>query len=174
MRIGMVGTGYVGLVSGTCFAEFGIDVVCVDKDKEKIKSLKKGKVPIYEPGLDDLLEKQIKAGRISFTTDIADAVKDSDAIFIAVGTPPRHSDGHADLSYVYQAAREIAEHLNGYKVIVTKSTVPVGTAREVEAIVREVRPDGLFISTVCQSEGEARRLVERLAGGLSGSPRQWI
>ncbi len=144
MRMGMVGTGYVGLVSGTCFAEFGVGVVCVDKDKAKIKRLKKGEVPIYEPGLDDLLERQIKAGRISFTTDIREAVQDADAVFIAVGTPPRRSDGHADLSYVYQAARDVAEHLQGYTVIVTKSTVPVGTAREIERIIREVRPDADF------------------------------
>lgn len=144
MRIGMVGTGYVGLVSGTCFAEFGIDVVCVDKEKEKIKRLKKGEVPIYEPGLEDLLEKQIKAKRIQFTTDLNEAVRGADAVFIAVGTPPRRSDGHADLSFVYQAAREVAEALDGYTVIVTKSTVPVGTAREIERIIREVRPDADF------------------------------
>lgn len=144
MRIGMVGTGYVGLVSGTCFAEFGIDVVCVDKEKEKIKRLKKGEVPIYEPGLEDLLEKQIKAKRIQFTTDLTEAVRGADAVFIAVGTPPRRSDGHADLSFVYQAAREVAEALDGYTVIVTKSTVPVGTAREIERIIREVRPDADF------------------------------
>ncbi len=144
MRIGMVGTGYVGLVSGTCFAEFGIDVVCVDKDASKIERLKKGEIPIYEPGLDDLVEKQIKAGRLSFTTDLKEAVKGADALFIAVGTPAREDDGHADMSYVYAAAREIAEAMEGYTVIVTKSTVPVGTAREVERIVREVRPDAEF------------------------------
>ena len=144
MRIGMVGTGYVGLVSGTCFAEFGIDVVCVDKDKAKVKRLQKGEVPIYEPGLEDLLARQIKGKRITFTTDVKEAVAGAEAVFIAVGTPPRAGDGHADLSYVYQAAREIAEHLTGYTVIVTKSTVPVGTAREVERIIREVRPDADF------------------------------
>jgi UDPglucose 6-dehydrogenase len=144
MRIGVVGTGYVGLVSGTCFAEFGIDVVCVDKDKEKIKKLKKAKVPIFEPGLDDLLERQIKSNRISFSTDIKDAVKGADAIFIAVGTPPRRSDGHADLTFVYEAAKEIAQHMDGYHVVVTKSTVPVGTAREVEAAIKSVRPDADF------------------------------
>ena len=144
MRIGMVGTGYVGLVSGTCFAEFGIDVVCVDKDADKIKSLKKGKIPIFEPGLEDLLQRQIEGKRITFTTDIEDAVKDADAVFIAVGTPPRSTDGHADLSYVYQAAKEIARHLTGYTVIVTKSTVPVGTASEIYRIIREVRPDADF------------------------------
>ena len=146
MRIGMVGTGYVGLVSGVCFAEFGIDVTCVDKDKGKVKRLKKGEVPIFEPGLEDLLERQIEAKRIHFTTETSEAVKDADAVFIAVGTPPRSSDGHADLSYVYQAAREIAQNLDPrhYTVIVTKSTVPVGTAREVERIIREVAPNADF------------------------------
>lgn len=144
MRIAMIGTGYVGLVSGTCFAEFGIDVTCVDTDKGKIKRLQKGEVPIYEPGLEDLLARQIKSKRISFTTDLGPAVAGAEAIFIAVGTPPRAGDGHADLSYVYQAAREIAAHLNDYTVIVTKSTVPVGTAREVERIIREVNPDADF------------------------------
>ncbi|MCB1531895.1 MAG: UDP-glucose/GDP-mannose dehydrogenase family protein [Alphaproteobacteria bacterium] len=137
MRIGMVGTGYVGLVSGTCFAEFGINVVCCDKDAGKIERLKKGEIPIYEPGLDDLLEKQIKSGRISFTTNLKEAVSGSDAVFIAVGTPAREADGHADMSYVYAAAKEIAGALEGYTVIVTKSTVPVGTAREVHKIVSE-------------------------------------
>lgn len=144
MRIGMVGTGYVGLVSGTCFAEFGIEVICVDKDENKIAKLKEGGIPIYEPGLDDLVEKQIKSGRLNFTTDIKEAVHGSDAVFIAVGTPSRRDDGHADLSFVYQAAKEIAENLEGYTVIVTKSTVPVGTAREVERIIRETNPDADF------------------------------
>lgn len=144
MKIGMVGTGYVGLVSGTCFAEFGVDVVCVDKDESKIKRLQKGEVPIYEPGLEALLERQIKAERIKFTSNLEDAVKDSDAVFIAVGTPSRADNGHADMSYVYQAAKEIAAYLQGYTVIVTKSTVPVGTAREIEAIIRDVNPDADF------------------------------
>ncbi len=144
MRIGVVGTGYVGLVSGTCFAEFGIDVVCIDKDAEKIKTLKDGGIPIYEPGLEDLVHKQVKSGRLSFTTDINEAVKGSEAVFIAVGTPPRKSDGHADLTYVYEAAREVARAMEGYTVVVTKSTVPVGTAREVERIIREERPDADF------------------------------
>jgi UDPglucose 6-dehydrogenase len=144
MRIGMVGTGYVGLVSGTCFAEFGIDVVCADKDAGKIKTLREGKVPIFEPGLEDLLQRQIEGKRITFTTDIAETVRDSAAVFIAVGTPPRSTDGHADLSYVYQAAKEIAQHLTGYTVIVTKSTVPVGTASEIYRIIREARPDADF------------------------------
>ena len=144
MRIGMVGTGYVGLVSGTCFAEFGIDVVCIDKDKSKIDRLKKGEIPIYEPGLDDLVARQVEAGRLSFTTDLKEAVKDADAVFIAVGTPSRADDGHADMTYVYEAAKEVAEVMEGYTLIVTKSTVPVGTAREVERIVRETRPDAEF------------------------------
>ena len=144
MRIGVVGTGYVGLVSGTCFAEFGIEVVCVDKDADKIERLKKGEVPIYEPGLDDLLARQIKAGRIRFTTDLKDAVGEADAVFIAVGTPTRATDGHADLTYVYQAAKDIAQHLKGYTVIVTKSTVPVGTAIEVENIIREAAQNAEF------------------------------
>lgn len=144
MRIGMVGTGYVGLVSGTCFAEFGIDVVCCDKNEGKIERLKKGEIPIYEPGLEDLVAKQVDAGRLSFTTDLGEAVKGADAIFIAVGTPAREGDGHADMSYVYAAAKEIAGALEGYTVIVTKSTVPVGTAREVERIVREENPDAEF------------------------------
>lgn len=138
MRIGVVGTGYVGLVSGTCFAEFGTEVICVDKDAGKIERLKKGEIPIYEPGLDDLVAKQVKAGRLSFTTDLKSAVADVDAVFIAVGTPSRKTDGHADLTYVYEAAREIIAHVKGYTVLVTKSTVPVGTAREIEAIVREM------------------------------------
>ena len=144
MRVAMIGTGYVGLVSGTCFSEFGVDVVCVDKDKAKIDALDKGKIPIFEPGLDALVEKNVKAGRISFTTDLAATVGSCDAVFIAVGTPSRRGDGHADLSYVYAAAEEIARALDGYTVIVTKSTVPVGTGREVEKIIRAARPDAEF------------------------------
>lgn len=144
MRIGVVGTGYVGLVSGTCFAEFGIEVVCVDKDAGKIERLKKGEIPIYEPGLEDLVAKQVKAGRLSFTCDLGEAVRDADAVFIAVGTPPRAKDGHADLTYVFQAAEEIARHLNRYTVIVNKSTVPVGTARKVAETIRRARPDADF------------------------------
>ncbi len=144
MRIAMIGTGYVGLVSGACFSEFGVDVVCVDHDADKIARLKRGEIPIYEPGLDDLVAANQRAGRLSFTTETAAAVKGADAAFIAVGTPSRRGDGHADLSYVYAAAREIAEALDGYTVIVTKSTVPVGTGREVARIVREARPDADF------------------------------
>lgn len=144
MRIGMVGTGYVGLVSGTCFAEFGFDVVCVDKDAAKIERLKNGEIPIYEPGLEDLLEKQIKSGRITFTTDIEEAVKGSDAVFIAVGTPTRRFGRDADMSYVYAAVREVAQNLENYTVIVNKSTVPVGTGAEVEKIMRDENPDAEF------------------------------
>ncbi|PHS42456.1 MAG: UDP-glucose 6-dehydrogenase [Robiginitomaculum sp.] len=141
MRVAMIGTGYVGLVSGVCFADFGHDVVCVDKDPKKIEVLNNGGIPIYEPGLADLLKKNGQAGHLTFTTQIQDAVKNADAVFIAVGTPSRRGDGHADLSYVHAAAEEIAGYLDGYTVIVTKSTVPVGTGDEVEAIVRKARPD---------------------------------
>ncbi len=144
MRIAMIGTGYVGLVSGACFSEFGVDVVCVDKDASKIERLKAGIIPIYEPGLDALVAKNAAAGRLSFTTDIGPAAKGVDAVFIAVGTPSRRGDGHADLSYVYAAAAEIAAEIDQYTVIVTKSTVPVGTGREVARIVRETRPDAEF------------------------------
>ena len=141
MRIAMIGTGYVGLVSGACFSEFGVDVVCVDKDQSKIEKIQKGIMPIFEPGLEDLVAKNVRAGRLSFTTDLPPAVKSADAVFIAVGTPSRRGDGHADLSYVYDAAEEIAAAMEGHTVIVTKSTVPVGTGREVEEIIARVRPD---------------------------------
>jgi UDPglucose 6-dehydrogenase len=141
----MVGVGYVGLVSGACFSEFGVDVVCVDTDEERIAALRAGEIPIFEPGLDALVENNVAAGRLTFTTDLGDAVRGSDAVFIAVGTPSRRGDGHADLSYVYKAAEQIAECLDDtYTVVVTKSTVPVGTGREVEAIIRRVRPDAQF------------------------------
>ncbi|MBT7746909.1 MAG: UDP-glucose/GDP-mannose dehydrogenase family protein, partial [Alphaproteobacteria bacterium] len=132
MKIAMIGTGYVGLVSGTCFSEFGADVVCVDKDENKIAMLEAGEIPIFEPGLDALVASNVKAGRLTFTTDLKAAVKDADAVFIAVGTPSRRGDGAADLTYVFAAAEEIADALTGYTVIVTKSTVPVGTGAEVE------------------------------------------
>jgi len=144
MDVVMVGSGYVGLVSGTCFAEFGADVVCIDKDESKIESLKQGVMPIYEPGLDELVEKNVGAGRLIFTTGYADAVAKADLIFIAVGTPTRRGGGYADLSYVYQAAKDIAPYLEGFTVIVDKSTVPVGTARNVERIIREENPDADF------------------------------
>ncbi len=136
----MIGTGYVGLVSGTCFSEFGHDVVCVDKDTDKIDRLNNGDVPIFEPGLEELIASNVKAGRLSFSTDLGDAVKGAQAVFIAVGTPSRRGDGHADLSYVFSAAGEIAESISGYTVVVTKSTVPVGTGRKVEDIIGKVRP----------------------------------
>ena len=131
MRIAVIGTGYVGLVSGACFSEFGVDVVCVDKDADKIRRLKDGKIPIFEPGLDALVESNARAGRLTFSSDLPSAVAGADAVFIAVGTPSRRGDGHADLSYVYAAAEEIGRALTGYAVVVTKSTVPVGTGREV-------------------------------------------
>jgi UDPglucose 6-dehydrogenase len=141
MRIAMIGTGYVGLVSGACFSEFGVTVTCVDKDAGKIERLNRGEIPIYEPGLDELVAKNVKAGRLSFSLDLASSVADADAVFIAVGTPSRRGDGHADLSYVYGAAEEIARGINDYTVVVTKSTVPVGTGREVARIIRKTRPD---------------------------------
>ncbi|MDP3411351.1 UDP-glucose/GDP-mannose dehydrogenase family protein [Bosea sp. (in: a-proteobacteria)] len=144
MKIVMVGSGYVGLVSGACFADFGHEVVCVDKMESKITALKQGEIPIFEPGLADLVRSNAEAGRLSFTTDLAGPVAQADAVFIAVGTPSRRGDGFADLSYVYAAAREIAHALNGYTVIVTKSTVPVGTGDEVERIIRDLRPDADF------------------------------
>jgi UDPglucose 6-dehydrogenase len=144
MRIAMIGTGYVGLVSGACFSEFGVTVACVDKDAAKIDQLKQGRMPIFEPGLDALVANNVRAGRLSFTTDLAAAVADSDAVFIAVGTPSRRGDGHADLTYVYAAAREIARALKRYTVVVTKSTVPVGTGRAVARIITEERPDAAF------------------------------
>ncbi|MBR1171377.1 UDP-glucose dehydrogenase family protein [Bradyrhizobium liaoningense] len=140
MRIAMIGTGYVGLVSGACFADFGHDVTCVDKDERKIAALHRGEIPIYEPGLDELVANNVKAKRLDFTTDLKKPVADADAVFIAVGTPSRRGDGHADLSYVYAAAREIAQSLQGFTVVVTKSTVPVGTGDEVERIIREANP----------------------------------
>jgi len=142
MKIAMVGTGYVGLVSGACFSEFGWDVVCVDNNADKIEMLVDDRMPIYEPGLDDLVSRNVAAGRLSFTTDLASAVKSADAVFIAVGTPSRRGDGHADLSYVFQAAEDIARHADEYTVVVTKSTVPVGTGREVMKRIKAVRPDG--------------------------------
>ncbi len=144
MRIAMIGTGYVGLVSGACFSEFGVDVTCVDKDTGKIRRLESGEIPIYEPGLDVLVETNVKAGRLTFSTDLASAVAAADAVFIAVGTPSRRGDGHADLSYVYAAAEEVAAALNGYTVVVIKSTVPVGTCREVRRIIAAKRPGAAF------------------------------
>ena len=140
MRVTMIGTGYVGLVSGACFADFGHDVTCVDKDKGKIDALERNVMPIYEPGLAELVGNNVRAGRLKFTTDLTAGVKGADAVFIAVGTPSRRGDGHADLSYVYAATREIAAALDGFTVVITKSTVPVGTGDEVERIIRETAP----------------------------------
>jgi len=144
VKIVVIGTGYVGLVSGACFSEFGFDVTCIDKDPAKIQKINRGKMPIYEPGLQDLVARNVVAGRLHFTLDLALAVAAADAVFIAVGTPTRRGDGHADLSFVYDAAKEMAPHLSGYTVVVTKSTVPVGTGREVESIVARVNPDAQF------------------------------
>jgi len=144
MRVTMIGTGYVGLVSGACFADFGHDVTCVDKDASKIERLQRGEIPIYEPGLDELVERNVKEGRLHLTMDAAEAIRGADAVFIAVGTPSRRGDGHADLSYVYAAAEEVAELMEGFTVVVTKSTVPVGTGDEVEEIIRRKRPDADF------------------------------
>jgi UDPglucose 6-dehydrogenase len=144
MNIVMIGTGYVGLVTGTCFSEFGFNVTCVDKDARKIARLNQGEIPIYEPGLGRLVEKNASAGRLHFTTELAQAVGQADAVFIAVGTPTRRGDGHADLTYVYAAAEEVAQHLQGYTVVVTKSTVPVGTGREVQKIIAKTNPSAEF------------------------------
>ncbi|MCP4072488.1 MAG: UDP-glucose/GDP-mannose dehydrogenase family protein [Hyphomicrobiales bacterium] len=144
MRVVMIGTGYVGLVSGACFADFGHDVICIDKDEKKIENLKNGVMPIFEPGLEGLVESNVKAGRLNFDSDPNEAVGKADVVFIAVGTPTRRGDGHADLRYVYQAAEELALMIKGYTVIVNKSTVPVGTGDEVEAIIRKTSPDASF------------------------------
>ena len=144
MRVAMIGTGYVGLVSGACFADFGHEVVCVDKDPSKIERLERGEIPIFEPGLDDLVAANVRSGRLSFALDGAAAIRTADAVFIAVGTPSRRGDGHADLSFVHAAAEEIAGLIEGFTVVVTKSTVPVGTGDEIERIIRERRPDADF------------------------------
>jgi len=144
MRIAMIGSGYVGLVSGACLGDFGHNVVCVDKDAERISALNRGDVPIFEPGLHDLIVSNSRQGRLTFTSELAPAVAAAEAVFIAVGTPSRRGDGHADLSYVYTAAKEIAAALDGFTVIITKSTVPVGTGDEVDRIIRATRPDADF------------------------------
>ena len=140
MKVTIVGTGYVGLVSGTCFAEFGVNVTCVDKDLKKIKDLRNGIIPIYEPGLEELVKKNINQKRLSFETDLKKSLKNTSAVFIAVGTPSRKTDGHADLSYVFDVAREIGKSLNEYAVIVNKSTVPVGTGKKVHDIIKKINP----------------------------------
>ncbi|MBY8820866.1 UDP-glucose dehydrogenase family protein [Sphingomonas colocasiae] len=176
MKITMIGAGYVGLVSGACFSDFGHSVVCVDKDPGKIEALEAGRMPIFEPGLDALVAKNVAAGRLSFTTELADAVRDAGAIFIAVGTPSRRGDGHADLTYVYEAAREIAGALTGDTVIVTKSTVPVGTGDRVEEIIRELRPE-LRVEVVSNPEflreGAAIGDFKRPDRIVVGSESEW-
>src|SRR6195256_1951602 len=162
MRIAMIGTGYVGLVSGACFADFGHQVTCVNKDGGKIEALRRGEIPIFEPGLDALVASYVKAGRLDFATDLAAPVAEADAVFIAVGTPSRRGDGHADLSYVHSAAREIAAALAGFTVVVTKSTVPVGTGDEVERLIRETNPSA---DVVVASNPEFLR--EGLRSGIS-------
>ena len=144
MRLAVIGAGYVGLVSGACFADFGHSVVCIDKDADRIAALRRGEIPIFEPGLDEIVANNARQGRLAFTTEIAEGVRGAEAIFIAVGTPSRRGDGHADLSYVYAAAREAAAALDGFVVIVTKSTVPVGAGDEVERILRETNPEADF------------------------------
>ena len=144
MRVAMIGAGYVGLVSATCFSEFGFSVTCVDAEPERIAALRAGRVPIYEPGLEALLAANVAAGRLSFTEDIADAASTADVVMLAVGTPSRRGDGHADLSFVFEAARQVADALDGYTVVATKSTVPVGTGREIARIIWEHRPDASF------------------------------
>jgi UDPglucose 6-dehydrogenase len=157
MHIAVIGSGYVGLVTGACFAEFGVDVTCVDVDKEKIARLSNGNIPIYEPGLEQLVAKNTQAGRLSFTTDIKSAVEQALVIFLAVGTPPK-TDGSADLAYIEAAARSIAEHMNGYKVIVTKSTVPVGTGEHLRSLIREhqKKPNNFGLTAWSSAAGTKR------------------
>lgn len=160
MKICMIGAGYVGLVSGACFADFGWDVTCVDKDVDRISRLKQGLIPIYEPGLDDLVAKNVSAGRIHFTSALAEAAPDADVVFLAVGTPIRRGDGYADLKYIFEAVEELAPHLNPNAVVATKSTVPVGTSREIERRLKALRPDASF--AICSNpeflrEGSAIR-----------------
>ncbi len=152
MRITMIGSGYVGLVSGACFSDFGHDVICVDKDVSKIEALEAGRMPIYEPGLDALVAANVAAGRLTFTTDLKAAVAGADAVFIAVGTPSRRGDGHADLTYVFEATREIAAAITGPTVVVTKSTVPVGTGDKVEAILADIVPPAIDVAVVSNPE----------------------
>ena len=151
MRIAIVGAGYVGLVSGTCLADFGHQVTCIDKDASRIAALQRGEIPIFEPDLERLVRSNAKNGRLDFATDIAAAVRAADAVFIAVGTPSRRGDGHADLSYVYAATREIAAAIDGFTVVITKSTVPVGTGDEVERLIREANPSA-DVAVVSNSE----------------------
>jgi len=144
MHVVMIGTGYVGLVSGACFSEFGFDVTCVDNDTAKIEALQAGKIPIYEPGLESLVENNVRAGRLKFTADISEAVPSADVVMLAVGTPSRRGDGHADLTFINAAALEVADNLSGYTVIATKSTVPVGTGKDLKRLIAERRPEARF------------------------------
>ena len=155
MRIAVIGSGYVGLVSGVCFSEFGFNVTCVDKDKNKINKLNSGKIPIYEPGLENIYKRNSAAKRLIFTSDLASAVKGADVVFIAVGTPSRRGDGHADLKFVYEVSKEISKAIDGYTLVVTKSTVPVGTGREIKEIVKNAINSILSISSlpVLQNSG---------------------
>lgn len=177
MKIAMIGAGYVGLVSGACFADFGHEIICVDKDQAKIDALLEGRMPIFEPGLEQLVGANVAAGRLSFTTEIGEAVKGADAVFIAVGTPSRRGDGHADLSYVYAAAQEIGEALDHDCVVVTKSTVPVGTGDEVERILREANKDKNCIAVVSNPEflreGAAIGDFKRPDRIVIGSEEEW-
>ncbi len=168
MRIAMIGAGYVGLVSGACLADFGHDVVCIDRDPAKIAALEAGRMPIYEPGLEALVADNVRQGRLTFHTDLRAAVAEANAVFIAVGTPSRRGDGFADLSFVYEAAREIAGALSGYTVVVTKSTVPVGTGDEVERIIREAAPEAEF-AVVSNPEFLGRAPPSATSSGPTGS-----
>lgn len=168
MKLAMIGTGYVGLVSGVCFSDFGHEVVCVDKDPRKIARLGRGEIPIYEPGLHDLLLRNAAAGRLSFTGDLSAAVEASDAVFIAVGTPSRRGDGHADLSFVMAAAEEIGRALNGYTVVITKSTVPVGTNRKVAERIRSVAPGRN--STWCRTRNSCAKVPRSMTSCV---PTAW-
>ena len=160
MKIVVLGAGYVGLVSAACFAEFGVQVTCVDQSADKIEALMRGEIPIFEPGLDDLVLRNVKNGNLCFATSMLPALKEAEVVFIAVGTPARRGDGHADLSYVYAAAREIAHNLSHYTVIVTKSTVPVGTGHEIARLMRETNPSAEF--DVCSNpEFFARRIRDQ-------------
>ncbi len=172
MRVAMIGTGYVGLVSGACFADFGHHVTCIDKDQEKVDMLRSGGIPIYEPGLDQLVQRNVREERLSFDTDLTQAVKEADAVFIAVGTPSRRGDGFADLSYVHAAAKEIAAVMDGYTVVVTKSTVPVGTGDEVEKIIREARqrPSSRWCPTRNSCVKAPRLTISSARTGSSSEP----
>ena len=177
MKIAMIGSGYVGLVSGVCFADFGHKVTCIDVDADKISRLQAGIMPIYEPGLQELVAKNVREKRLSFTTSLKEGMNKADAVFIAVGTPSRRGDGHADLTYVYQAAEEIAREISDYVVVVTKSTVPVGTGDAVEAIIQKARPDAKFAvvsNPEFLREGAAISDFKRPDRIVIGTEDEWI